>query len=153
MKKIFYSIILIAFIIILSFLSLKERKNISLGNFYKLPDVIANDSGCVYFNSKEDMENNKKYLGADDFASTFFLMINGKVIRFLSNNLKEKNAIYMSDSNKYLLEIIVTNTISKNTENIKDKFYEYFEIYGNLKIIDIKNKNSITKNFVGYCSW
>lgn len=152
MKKIFYSIILIVFIIILSFLSLKERKNISLGNFYKLPDVISNNSGCIYFNSKEDMENNKKYLGADDFASTFFLMINGKIVRFLSNNLKEKNAIYISDFNKYLLEITVINTISKNTENVNDKFYEYFEIYGNIKVTDIKNKNSTTKDFVGYCS-
>lgn len=133
-------------------MSLKERKNISLGNFYKLPDVISNNSGCIYFNSKEDMENNKKYLGADDFASTFFLMINGKIVRFLSNNLKEKNAIYISDFNKYLLEITVINTISKNTENVNDKFYEYFEIYGNIKVTDIKNKNSTTKDFVGYCS-
>lgn len=134
-------------------MSLKERKNISLGNFYKLPDVISNNSGCIYFNSKEDMENNKKYLGADDFASTFFLMINGKIVRFLSNNLKEKNAIYISDFNKYLLEITVINTISKNTENVNGKFYEYFEIYGNIKVTDIQNKNSTTKDFVGYCSW
>ena len=122
---------------IVFFILFINKPHVILGTFTSIPSSIEGYT-CLVFNSGKEMRENKKYLGIGDGVYQFFLFINGKLAEFTKNNDRLVN-------DQYQLEI---DQQSSGVEG-----YEYYEILGAITVTDIKNNITLTKDFVGYCSW
>ncbi len=121
----------------MSYKLIKNKKYISIETFTNIPNQI-DGYACFLFNSSDDLKENKNYIGAGDDSYNFFLSINGNLLEFLK---KDEKLV----TDKYLLNIAQTSSEIEGNE--------YYEIKGVLSVTDIQTKDSVSKDFVGYCAW
>ncbi|WP_158827127.1 hypothetical protein [Mucilaginibacter lacusdianchii] len=119
--------------------SKKNFKDVTLQSFKILPSEVE---GCsCYFYASEKDQKSEKYLLVNDYANTAFIMLNGKLEKFLLKFHDEKINKYVYKHGVDLLEVKVTKW--------KKSGYEESTVKGIIKLT--KKGYTIQKSFIGSC--